>query len=72
METALVSVKKEIEKAKTKLIKKAQKKGYVWENFGQDEVRKIREKYCYTPQYLHTGVFQEINAFEMWAMDYNV
>ena len=71
METTLVSVKKEIEKAKTKLIKKAQKKGYVWENFGQDEIRELRDKY-YTHKYALTGVWDELNEFETWAMNYNV
>lgn len=71
MENSLASVKKEIEKAKTKLINKAQKKGYVWEGFGQDETRKLRDKY-YTHKYANTGIWNELNEFEIWAMDYTV
>ena len=71
METALVSVKKEIKKAKTKLINKAKKIGCVYENFGQNEIRKLRDKY-YTHKYAFTGVWNELNEFETWAMDYNI
>ena len=48
----------EISKITTKLIRKALQKG-IWEDFGQDEVRKLKDKYGYTPQ---------IKRFDNWLM----
>jgi len=41
-----MSLKTDIKKYKNQLIKKARIKG-LWENFGQNKVRKLEEKYNY-------------------------
>lgn len=53
---------KDIEKAKSLLIKRAKTKG-IYENFGQREVIKLKDKYGNTPQ---------INAFFEWCINYTV
>ncbi len=63
----LSQVKKDICKEKFKLINKAKNKGGVWENFGDKEVRKLKDKYA-SHQYVNDEVFNEIHAFEKWAM----
>jgi hypothetical protein len=42
-----IKIQREVDKTKTKLINKAKKKG-LWENFGQNEVRDIKDKYDYS------------------------
>jgi hypothetical protein len=51
----------EIENIKKKLIQKAVKKG-IYENFGQNEIRDLQDKYGYTP---------EIKEFDDWAMNFD-
>jgi hypothetical protein len=51
----------DIRKAKNKLIKKAQKSG-IYENFGQDEVHDLKDKYGYTAA---------VEAFDDWCMNYD-
>ena len=51
-----------IEKEKDKLIRKARKKG-IWENFGQNEARKLTDKYP------REGM--AILGFEYWAMNFD-
>jgi hypothetical protein len=67
----LSQVKKDICKEKLKLINKAKNKGGVWENFGDKEVRKLKDKYA-SHQYVNDEVFNEIHAFEKWAMSFTL
>jgi len=61
--------------AKQKLINKAAVRG-VWENFGQKEIRALRDKYDYTElvygNYEDRCIATEINNLEDWAMSYTV
>ena len=59
--TAKEDVMLAILKEKKKLIRKAKKKG-IWENFGQNEARKLIDKY--------PGEGMAILQFEYWAMDF--
>ena len=63
----LSQVKKDVCKEKIKLINKAKNKGGVWENFGDKEVRKLKDKYA-SHQYTNDEVFNEIYDFEKWTM----
>ena len=67
----LTQLKKDIQKEKSKLINKAKNKGGIWENFGDKEARKLREKYA-AHQYLNDGVFNEIYIFENWASSFSL
>ena len=64
----------EIQRAKKKLIKKAQEVG-IWENFGQDEVRELEAKYddlslrYGTPQ--QRAMSDSIRAFDNWCMNFD-
>jgi hypothetical protein len=51
-----------IEKVKCKLIDKAKRRG-LYENFGVDEIRELREKYGYT---------DEIAMLSNWAMNFDL
>lgn len=53
---------KDISKFKQNLIQKAKQKG-LYENFGQDEVRKLEDKYGYT---------SNVAAFDNWAMNFDL
>jgi len=55
------NVSSEIAKIKSSLISRAKSKG-ISENFGQNEVRKLEDKYGYT---------KEVQAFDDWAMNYD-
>ena len=63
-----------IKNTKAKLIAKVQKKG-IYENFGQTEVRKLKDKFNYIN--LCYGSDSErkqadlIMAFDKWCMHYN-
>lgn len=64
-------VKREIEKRKKALIKKAKSKG-LWENFGQDQVRALKEKYadyCYGDDE-ERKAWDLISQFDEWCMYY--
>jgi len=60
-EYATGGITSDIEKTKKKLIAKAKSKG-IYENFGQNEVRQLQDKY---------GPSRELADFEIWAMDYD-
>lgn len=66
-------LRRDIEKEKTKLKRKWKSKGG-YENFGQSEVRKLRDKYNYND--LRYGspdersMAQQIDRFDDWAMNY--
>ena len=60
--------------AEDRLIKKADKKADVWENFGQDEVRKLEDAYIDSSVYteaMNRGR-DRINAFSHWCGTYSV
>jgi len=52
----------DIDKMKKSLIQKAKSKG-IYENFGQKEVRKLEDKYGYTPA---------VQKFDEWAMNFDL
>lgn len=61
-----------IQKIKSKLIEKAEKKG-IYENFGQKEVRELKDKYLsklepYSKDWMRACL--EIDSFNNWAMNY--
>jgi len=62
---------KHIEEFKQKMILKAKKKG-LYENFGQDEIRKLKDKYQYNPygSPKEREDAKHIDALEMWCMNY--
>jgi len=43
----ITTLKKDIAKLKLKLTNKKIRKGGVWENYGQDEIRSLKDKYSY-------------------------
>jgi len=51
---------RDVASEKKKLIREAKKKG-IYENFGQTEVRKLRDKY---------GSIKEVEEFDNWAMNF--
>lgn len=57
---------KDIKKEKNKLIKKAAKSG-IYENFWQDEVRKLEDKYS---DYRYKEEFDLIITFSDWCANY--
>lgn len=57
----------DIAKAKRKLVKKVKEKGLIYENFGQKEVRQLRDKYF---DYFFKEEGQLINEFDDWCMNY--
>ena len=63
--TTIESVIKDIKKAKAKLIGKKP-----YENFGQDEVRKLRDKYSDYRYGEYSRVFDLINQFDEWCSTY--
>lgn len=63
------SMERDIEKAKNKLKKKAKQNG-VWENFGQDEVRKIDDKYGSLQTENYAEYSRLLNAFSDWCANY--
>ncbi|MEX0597559.1 MAG: hypothetical protein WD512_13795 [Candidatus Paceibacterota bacterium] len=67
-------LRNDIKKAKKKLTNKAIKKG-LWENFGQDEVRKIEDKHdkltlTYGDKEQRV-MSDEIDAFCVWCRNFN-
>ena len=58
--------------AKSKLIQHAEKVG-IYENFGEEVVRYLKDKYKYNP-YSHEDkdkkVFKKINDLDNWCMNY--
>jgi len=60
---------RDIRIAKKKLVKKAELKGSVWENFGQDKVRQLEDIYI-NHKYKNDGVWNAIEEFNNWAKNY--
>ena len=65
------SIHTDIKRAKQKLINKAKKKGGIWENFGQDEVRALEDKY-FDERYNNNGVWSAIRNFDDWCMNFTL
>lgn len=66
----IADVHTDIEQEKNKLIAKAKRRG-LYENFGQDEVRKLEDKYR-DHQYKQDGVWDAIRRFSEWAMNFDL
>lgn len=62
---------------KKDMIAKAKKKSGIWENFGQDELYKLKIKYNYNPYANQWGDKKEykikiaINELDRWAMNFS-
>lgn len=70
-EIKIESITTDINRAKQKLINKAKKKGGIWENFGQDEVRALEDKY-FDERYNNNGVWSAIRNFDDWCMNFTL
>jgi len=70
-ETSNKKLVKEIKKIKKKLINKARKNG-LWENFGQEELNKLKDKY----EIGYTGEARKnldtISKFEEWLINVSI
>lgn len=60
-------IKKDIKKYKKALINKAKRKG-LYEDFGQKEVRKLKDKYS---DYMYKEEFEPIEDFNKWIINFN-
>ena len=65
------SIERDIAKAKKKLIRRAVRKGELWENFGDVEVGKLSDKYG---DYLYNCEVDtdQIGDFQRWCWDYDL
>jgi len=67
-----------IKNFKNEMIDKAIKKGSIWENFGQDELRKLKEKYHYNPYCNKDSNIKEwtitskIDELDKWASHFDL
>ena len=61
-----MNIEKAIKKAKTKLIREAKTKG-LYENFGQREVREIRNMFSLESD---TKTIKKIKEFDNWCQTY--
>lgn len=66
----MTTVDSEIEKTKKKLIRKAEKTG-LYENFGETEARKLREKFPVGYMGEERKNMDAIEDFEKWAMTFD-
>ena len=63
---------------KSVMIAKAKKRGCLWENFGDDEIRKLKDKYnynLYANQYSdpkELKIQKSIDALSDWAMNFDL
>ena len=61
-----------------KMIAKAIRKGQIWENFGQDELAQLKEKYHYNPYANENSNEKEyqvcltINNLDKWASHFDL
>lgn len=62
-----MNLEADIKKEQKKLIKKAKEHG-IYENFGQKEVRKLRDKYG--DGGANFKALDKINKFDKWCMNY--
>ena len=62
------------------MIEKAKNAGGIWENFGQNEISKLKDKYKYNDTLINDHcltnkqikIRQTIDALNEWAMTYNL
>lgn len=69
-----MNIENKIIKEKNKLIKKAKEKG-IYENFGQKEVRILKDKafeLVHIQGYQGDYIFNLIQNFEYWCMNYTI
>lgn len=64
------SIKKEINDIMKKLELKAKKHG-LYENFGNSEVMALKDKY-FSEMYANNNIWNEIENFEKWCMNYSL
>ena len=59
---------------KQKMIEEAQKKGYIWENFGQSELRKLSDKIINISDYSDemNAKRKELQALSEWASRFDL
>jgi hypothetical protein len=63
-----------IESAKKRLISKANNKGYLWENFGQDEVSKLKDKFGWNCDLSHDDnmeILSALHEFNDWCCNFD-
>ena len=72
MELSLAKVNSAVEKTKQKLIHRWNTKGG-YENFGQTEVRRLRDRFVDMSDYSPTmkSIRTAINKLDDWAMEYD-
>lgn len=69
-----MTIQKDIEQAKKRLIKQAKRHGIV-ENFGQKEVRKLKDKYDIItdePYLTRVAKRHAIDSFDSWCQRYSL
>ena len=67
-------VYRSIESTKKRLVGKAKKKGCLWENFGQDEVRKLKDKFGWNYRIStddNMEILSAIHEFSDWCGNFN-
>lgn len=67
------SLRKDVDKIKKKLIRRAKEKGGVWENFGQKEFRQLWDKYgryIYDYEFRELGGDKLLDGFRNWIENY--
>jgi hypothetical protein len=59
---------------KEKMIEKAQKKGYIWENFGQSELIKLRDKIINISDYSNemNAKREELQELSDWSSNFDL
>lgn len=67
-----MSIESDIKKFKAQLIARAKKKG-LYENFGQEEVRKLEDKYKCNTDYSDKGRenWKKLREFDEWCMNFD-
>ena len=63
-----IEIKKDVQKAKKRLIAKAKKKG-IWEDFGQKEVRELRDKWSHQA---FTKQYDILHRFCDWCINFDL
>jgi len=66
-----MSVYKDIKNYKNRLIRKAKRIG-IWENFGQEEVEVLRQKYFIYQFSINNEVWKAIKEFDNWCMNFDI
>ena len=63
-----------IKNFKQKMTEKAETKGYIWENFGQSELRKLKDKFINISDYSDemNEKREQIEELDKWASHFNL